>query len=217
MATERTRHLLTPRAWWTVSVLSLGVAVTSLSGVLVSPTPAVVVLAHGPATVSAKSTSNPTSVARSIPRELSIPSQGIHVPVSKLGLQPNGQVQVPSAVSEVGWYEYGPTPGQRGSAVMLGHVDSYNQGAGTFYHLKDMKAGASINVTLADGTVAHFAVTKVVQYAKSAFPSRLVYGPSPTPTLQLVTCGGAFDYATGHYLANIVVFSHLVGVSTPTR
>jgi hypothetical protein len=59
----------------------------------------------------------------------------------------------------------------------------------------------------------HFAVTKVVQYSKAAFPTQLVYGPTKTPSLQLVTCGGAFDYSTGHYLSNIVVFSHLVSVS----
>jgi hypothetical protein len=34
-----------------------------------------------------------------------------------------------------------------------------------------------------------------------------VYGPTPDPELRLITCGGAFDYATGHYLSNIVVYA----------
>jgi sortase (surface protein transpeptidase) len=130
-----------------------------------------------------------------------------------LGIQANGEVAVPTTVHSVGWYDRGPAPGQFGSAVILGHVDSASKGIGTFYYLKNMKPNAAINVTLNDGLVAHFAVTKVVQYSKTAFPDRLVYGSSGTESLQLVTCGGSFDYSTGHYLANIVVFSHLVSVT----
>jgi hypothetical protein len=72
-----------------------------------------------------------------------------------------------------------------------------------------------IIVTLADGTVTRFRVNKVVQYAKTDFPDQLVFGSHRTRSLQLVTCGGPFDSATGHYLANVVVFSRLVSVSRP--
>ena len=110
----------------------------------------------------------------------------------------------------------GPTPGQVGSAVILGHVDSY-LGPGTFFNLKNMKSGNSIIVTLADGAVEHFVVTGVVQYSKVAFPDQLVYGPHGIRSLQLVTCGGTFDHETGHYESNIVVFSRLVSASPPTH
>jgi sortase (surface protein transpeptidase) len=115
----------------------------------------------------------------------------------------------------VGWYRYGVTPGQIGSAVILGHVDSY-LGPGVFFEVKTLKAGDSLDLTLADGARTRFVVTEVVQYLKTAFPDRLVYGAHGTSrSLQLVTCGGAFDHATGHYLSNVVVFSRLVGVTLP--
>jgi hypothetical protein len=67
-----------------------------------------------------------------------------------------------------------------------------------------------------DGVTTHFLVTEVVQYSKTSFPDRLVYGSHGTRSLQLVTCGGVFDHATGHYESNIVVFSNLVSV-TPAK
>jgi LPXTG-site transpeptidase (sortase) family protein len=119
---------------------------------------------------------------------------------------------VPTSIHTVGWYIDGPSPGQMGSAVILGHVDSY-KGKGVFFNLKTLKLGDKITVTSSDGVLMTFKVTTVVQYSKSAFPDRLVYGSHGTRSLQLVTCGGVFDQATGHYESNIVVFSHLVSVT----
>jgi len=121
---------------------------------------------------------------------------------------------VPTNTRVVGWYKDGPPPGQIGSAVILGHVDSY-RGPGVFFNLKQLKAGDRITLVLANGTKTFFAVTKVVQYNKSSFPDHLVYGSNGTRALQLVTCGGAFDHATGHYESNVVVYSHLVSVTLP--
>lgn len=155
-------------------------------------------------------------IPHSRPVRLSIPAIEVNTYVGRLGLQANDQVQVPTSTHVVGWYIDGPTPGQKGSAVILGHVDSY-LGPGTFFNLKLLKAGNSIKLVLADGVVTHFAVTKVVQYSKTVFPDRLVYGSNGTRSLQLVTCGGTFDHATGSYESNVVVFSHLVSVSLPKR
>jgi len=68
----------------------------------------------------------------------------------------------------------------------------------------------------ADGAVTSFAVTKVVEYSKTTFPDQQVYGSHGTQSLQLVTCGGAFDHATGHYESNVVVYSQLVSASPVT-
>lgn len=130
----------------------------------------------------------------------------------ELGLQADHQVQVPTTTTVAGWYRLGPTPGQIGSAVLLGHVDSYT-GPGIFFRLKDLVAGDLVNVTLKDGVVTHFVVQRVVQYTKSTFPDRLVYGSHGERSLNLVTCGGAFDHSTGHYLANIVVFTRFVSAT----
>ncbi|NNN10051.1 MAG: class F sortase [Acidimicrobiaceae bacterium] len=142
-----------------------------------------------------------------------VPSLGISTTVGQLGLQANHQVQVPKSVHTVGWFRLGPTPGQIGSSVILGHVDSY-LGPGVFFNIKTLPLGALIEVRLANHTIALFRVTSVVQYAKTNFPDTLVYGSSGGRDLNLVTCGGTFNHQTGSYESNIVVFSRLVGVKT---
>jgi hypothetical protein len=150
--------------------------------------------------------------ARSTPVALQIPAIGVDVPLSGLGLNPNGTVQVPTDFQEPGWYRLGPSPGQVGSAVILGHVDSY-LGPAVFFELRDLRAGDRVNVNLADGVVVHFRVLAVAMYLKMQFPSLKVYGSHGYSALQLVTCGGAFDYQTRHYLSNIVVYTALVAIT----
>lgn len=200
--------------------MALAGAVVALAGTRTTTDPNVTVLSH---TVSAPtlapklapSTRVPT-IARSRPLTLIIPSLKINAVVGVLGLQADHQVMVPTNTRIVGWYDDGPTPGEIGSAVILGHVDS-TAGPGTFFYLKNLKAGDSITVKLADGVVTHFAVTKVVEYSKTAFPDRLVYGSHGIRSLQLVTCGGTFDHETGHYESNVVVFSQMTSSSMTTH
>src|ERR1700683_4472230 len=99
---------------------------------------------------------------RSIPVELRIPAISLSVSLSTLGLNSDGTVQVPTDIQQPGWYRLGPSPGEIGSAVILGHVDSY-QGPAVFFQLRTLLTGDAVNVTLADGTIAHFAVSTVVQ------------------------------------------------------
>jgi len=150
-------------------------------------------------------------LARSAPVQIRIPGIGVNAPVMKVGREADGTVQVPPLEEHnlTGWYEYGPAPGQRGPAVILGHVDS-TTGISVFYYLKNMHAGDKVYVTLADGKVAAFAVDGLQRVAKDAFPTASVYGKSGYPSLRLITCGGPFDKATGHYVDNIIVYAHLV-------
>ncbi len=165
-------------------------------------------------TVAPRLASDPkaTPLARSAPVKIRIPRIGVNAPVMKLGRDADGTVQVPPLADHnlTGWYRYGPAPGQRGPAVILGHVDS-TTGISVFYDLKNLHAGDTVDVTLADGTVAAFAVDGLQKVAKDAFPTASVYGKSGDPSLRLITCGGPFDQATGHYTDNIIVYAHLVG------
>ena len=147
------------------------------------------------------------AIARSTPLRLHIPAIGLTVPVIKLGLKPDHTIQVPRLNQRaVGWYKLGPSPGQLGSAVIIGHVDSH-LGPAVFFNLRTLRPGNRIIVTLADGVTVRFAVLRVAMYPKTRFPSSLVYRPHGYSALQLVTCGGEFDAATGHYLSNVVVYS----------
>jgi sortase (surface protein transpeptidase) len=150
--------------------------------------------------------SGQTQVA--LPVSLTIPAIGVKTSLIHLGLQSNGSLQVPSTTAVAGWYTESPRPGV-GSAVIAGHVDSY-QGPGVFYWLRNLKSGERVYVTRADGSVAVFSVTSVQAYPKAAFPTSIVYGATPDAELRLITCGGTFDSTTGHYLSNIIAYATLV-------
>lgn len=129
--------------------------------------------------------------------------------MSELTLNKDGSVNVPSNFSEPGWYVGDRSPGQKGSAVILGHVDNFH-GPAAFFYLDKMRLGNRVYITLANGKNLVFAVIGIRMYKKTNFPDQLVYGARNYPALQLVTCGGIFDPATGHYLSNIVVFTALI-------
>jgi sortase (surface protein transpeptidase) len=202
--------------WWSIAGVALAIGVATLAGTFAASDPSVIVLSHTASLPKTVQHAKAPTFARSRPVTLTIPALGIKTVVGTLGLQADHQVMVPTSAHVVDWYDDGPTPGQIGSAVILGHVDSF-VGPGTFFYLKDLKAGDTITAKLADGVITHFVVVKVVEYSKTAFPDQLVYGSHGTRSMQLVTCGGTFDHKTGHYESNIVVFSRLVSSSSPKR
>jgi sortase (surface protein transpeptidase) len=148
-------------------------------------------------------------IARSVPIHLAIPKIGVSVRLSVLGLNRKGTVSIPTNFAVPGWYKGDRSPGQKGSAVILGHVDSTN-GPAIFYKLDKLGLGNRIDITLRNGKKLVFAVIGIRMFQKTNFPDRLVYGARTYPALQLVTCGGIFDPSTGHYLSNIVVFTALI-------
>jgi sortase (surface protein transpeptidase) len=146
--------------------------------------------------------------ATPVPVRLDIPAIGVSTALEQLGQAPEGTVEVPADWDVAGWYAPGPRPGDPGSAVMLGHVDS-TSGPAVFFRLRQLRRGDRIEVTRADGSRVRFVVARIDQYDKQRFPTDDVYYPTLTPTLRLVTCGGTFDRSSGHYRANIIVFATL--------
>ena len=140
------------------------------------------------------------------PVSLTIPLIGVKTNLITLGLARGGAMQVPSSTTVAGWYTGSPRPGSVGSAIIVGHIDSESR-PGVFYRLSELRAGNDIFVGRADGTTAEFRVTSIQTYLKDQFPTERVYGPTPDAELRLITCGGAFDSATRHYLSNIVVYA----------
>jgi sortase (surface protein transpeptidase) len=149
----------------------------------------------------------PQKVAR--PVSLTIPAIGVRTGLVHLGLTSSGALQVPSNTTMAGWYTGSARPGATGAAVIVGHIDSQN-GPGVFFRLRLLHAGSRVYVRRADGTLAVFRVTSLRSYPKARFPTLAVYGPVPDAELRLITCGGAFDVATGHYLSNVIVYATLV-------
>jgi LPXTG-site transpeptidase (sortase) family protein len=180
------------------------------------PTPAMRPLAAGVAALPAPTgpiVAAPESAAprpAAAPVSLTIPLIGVQTRLITLGLTATGALQVPSTTSVAGWYTGSPRPGAVGSSIIVGHIDSVT-GPGVFFRLSKLEVGDKVYVRRADGTLVEFRVTSVQTYPKDRFPTEEVYGPVPDPELRLITCGGAFDPATRHYLSNIVVYAIEVG------
>lgn len=143
------------------------------------------------------------------PVGLAIPSIDVRsTNIVDLGLQDDGSIDVPRDASAPGWFTPGPSPGQLGPAVIAGHVDSAT-GPAVFYRLGELRPGARVDVTRADGSVATFTIDRVQTYDKDDFPTRAVYGTTTRAELRLITCSGDYDDDTG-YDSNTVAFAHLV-------
>ncbi|MEV7025462.1 class F sortase [Kitasatospora sp. NPDC093558] len=149
----------------------------------------------------------PKALPASEPTRLLIPSAGVDAPVTGLGLNADGTVQVPPAdrAGEVGWYRNGPTPGETGPAVLVGHYDTVH-GPAVFHGVPKLRPGDLIQVRRADGTTADFKVRSLLQAAKDRFPTDAVYGDTPAPALRLITCGGSIG-SDGHWTDNIIVLA----------
>ncbi|MEV7773916.1 class F sortase [Kitasatospora sp. NPDC086791] len=150
------------------------------------------------------------ALKRAKPTRLRIPQIGVDAPFTELTLGPAGQLNAPPPDDKnlVGWYRDGVTPGERGSAVVAGHVDT-TKGPAVFLLLSLLLPGNKVEVSRADGTVAVFTVDAVETFAKDAFPDKRVYGKTPDAQLRLITCGGTYDKKRRDYLDNVVVFAHL--------
>jgi hypothetical protein len=137
------------------------------------------------------------------PSELAIPSLGVHADVQRVGSIATG-IEVPQ-VGRAGWFDEGPRPGEPGRAVIIGHLDSQS-GPGLFALLPGIDRGTDVSVTDASGAVHRFKVVGKAEVTKATFPSAAVYGPSESPVLVLITCGGPYDPATG-YRDNVLVYA----------
>lgn len=168
-----------------------------------APVPVTMAPAPAPATVAA----GPGTLAD--PVEVLIPAIGVDATVVPVGVVAGtNDVEVPP-LREAGWYRYGPSPGEAGSSVLVGHVDGDGQ-RGIFWALRDLALGAPVTVRYADGTSRGFAVSARAEELKTALPPALFSRIGP-PQLALITCGGAFDASTHHYLDNVVVVATPAG------
>jgi LPXTG-site transpeptidase (sortase) family protein len=147
------------------------------------------------------------TAAKLAPVSLTIPAIDVEASITRLGLNADRTVQVPKNADDAGWYSKGPRPGENGSAVILGHLDS-EHGPAVFYRLKNLGRGDEVAVELSDHSVAHYQVVRVAHYANEDFPAQKVYASNAgRPALNLVTCGGEYDRENGGYQSNVVVYT----------
>ncbi|MGA9870301.1 MAG: class F sortase, partial [Rhodococcus sp. (in: high G+C Gram-positive bacteria)] len=143
------------------------------------------------------------------PTRVSIPSIELDEGLVDLGLTDTGEMEVPSDFDDVGWFTGGGRPGGYGPTVLAGHVDS-TTGPAVFDRLPELAVGELVTVTDESGRVARYRIERTADYAKSEFPTAMVFGATRTDEIRLITCSGAFDAAVGSYERNVVVFGSRV-------
>ena len=162
-------------------------------------------------TTAAPVPAQPPVLPASAPTSFSIPAIGAGSDLLALGLRDNGSLEVPpdGPGAPASWYNQSPTPGERGPAVLLGHVNATDGGPGVFADLRALKPGDIIEIAREDGTMARFAVDRGEQYPKDNFPTLKVYGNTEGSELRLITCDG-YDPDTGEFDDNYVVYAKRV-------
>ncbi|MER7107148.1 class F sortase [Streptomyces sp. NPDC000229] len=195
--------------------LTLAVVALSWTGPTSTPplsAPAPVV--SQPATPAAKADTRVTAASpwlpRSAPTRLFIPSIGVDAPFTDLAIGPSGQLDAPppEETNLVGWFAAGPSPGERGTAIVAGHLDTTTAPA-VFASLSTLSPGSDINIVRKDGTTASFVVDAIDNFPQDKFPDDRVYADTPDAQLRLITCGGSYDHSKKRYTENTVVFAHL--------
>jgi len=138
------------------------------------------------------------------PQTLSLPDLGVEgAVIQPVGLEPNGELEVPGA-SEVGWYQFGAgVDGGRGSAVLAAHI-AYNGRNGVFRNLADSQVGEIVTVDR-DGAAIEYRIESVRQYNKLELPIDDLFAEDGDEQLVLITCGGSFNPNVNSYDDNVVV------------
>lgn len=219
---RRLRAIMTAVFW---SGAGLLLATTLLGGGEDTPDDA-----HGPhappAVSAAPSASAPTGPAagepaptapagrhlpRSEPTRLVIPGIDVDAPFTDLAIDSKGQLQPPPAhnTNLVGWYAKGVSPGERGTAIIAGHVDTATSPA-VFARLGELEKGDRFRVLRDDGSKATFVVDETESFDKDDFPDERVYADTPDAQVRLITCAGDYDHSAKDYTENLVVFARLV-------
>ncbi|MEV2217606.1 class F sortase [Streptomyces sp. NPDC050997] len=169
--------------------------------------------AAAPAGTSAAPTASRTGkqLPRSRPLRLIIPKISVDAPFTELAIDRTGQLEAPPAddTNLVGWHALGTSPGEAGTAIIAGHVDTATSPA-VFVGLGELEKGDTFRVLRADGRTATFVVDDSETFAKNDFPDRRVYGDTPQAQVRLITCAGAYDRSVRDYKDNLVVFAHLI-------
>ncbi|MUK02582.1 class F sortase [Vibrio cholerae] len=230
-ASDRRRNVLVSAAVAALILTGCGNSTASDGSPAAPPTATATSSAAGPAPSAAPSTAPsatatpaevaPTTAApvpaqppvlpASAPTSFSIPAIGAGSDLLALGLRDNGSLEVPpdGPGAPASWYNQSPTPGERGPAVLLGHVNATDGGPGVFADLRALKPGDIIEIAREDGTTARFAVDRGEQYPKDNFPTLKVYGNTEGSELRLITCDG-YDPDTGEFNDNYVVYAKRV-------
>jgi len=149
------------------------------------------------------------ATARFAPESISIERIGVNAEIASIGITPEGQMEDPDSYDTVGWYRFGPAPGEAGRAILVGHLDS-KTGPAVFYRLGELAAGDEVIIRSGgSATDLVYVVRESVSYPEAEVPADLIFGPTDQPELVLITCAGVFDRGVGAYDERRIVVADL--------
>lgn len=152
-----------------------------------------------------QSTAQPES--QGLPVRLVIPTINVNTNVQYVGITPQGEMEVPSNAVDVGWFKLGSRPGEKGSAVIAGHIDGESGEAGVFINLYALKQGDELYVEDYQGIRTRFIVRESRTYDPGY--AEEVFSANDSAHLNLVTCDGIWDGTKKSYAKRLVVFADI--------
>jgi sortase A len=151
-----------------------------------------------------------TAARRSAPTQILIPKIGVDASVVGVGIGKSGNMAVPTKYADAGWYRYGPSPGEEGSAVIDGHVDNGFGLPAVFKRLSELQAGDEVFIVRADGSKLHFVVRTVTIYDLKDVPLGQIFNAQDGAYVNLITCDGTWSKESLSYDKRLVVHAELV-------
>jgi sortase A len=143
------------------------------------------------------------------PVRLQIDAIDVDAAMEYVGVDDDGNMDVPQEWENVAWYEPGTAPGDRGNSVIAGHYDSYTDPA-VFYDLNELEVGDIVRVITEDGEELEFEVTELELVHVDDADTSKIFGKTDERNLNLITCEGAWDPAAGMYDERLIVYTTLV-------
>jgi sortase A len=156
------------------------------------------------------SSTQDNSLSASLPERLIIPKLEIDADVQHVGVTATGNMAAPNNFVDVGWYKYGPTPGEKGSAVIAGHEDNALSLDGVFKHLEDLEVGDRIFVEDEKGKRREFKVVEKAIYPYNNSPTEKIFNAKDKARLNLITCAGDWLPEAKTNDKRLVVYTELV-------
>jgi LPXTG-site transpeptidase (sortase) family protein len=139
---------------------------------------------------------------------LVIPAIGVNAPIEPVGRLPGGSMAVPvkRQWDGVGWYQYGPRPGEHGSAVIDGHLDRPGGSPAIFWRLRDLDVGDLVMVVITGQQTLRFKVRQMAAYQPASAPLQQIFQNNSGKFLNLITCAGTWIPSIHQTTLRLVVY-----------
>jgi len=142
------------------------------------------------------------------PFKITIPKLNVAANITKVGfIEESGKMEVPQNAMEVGWYQYGPPPGEPGAAVLTGHYDTLTGAPAIFYSLGNLASGDDFYITNEQGEQLKYVVEEIKNLPLYNFPKDLIYGERDFSQVSLLTCAGVWNPSARLYSHRLAVIA----------